>query len=389
VKRRKLIIISHTQHFKSNDGVIMGWGPTINEVNFLANYWEEVIHIACFHSSTMPLSSLPYTKNNIHFIPIPPYGGNTIKDKFSIFFKIPGIIATILKAIKGASEVQLRLPTSMGLFLLPLFSFFVSRKFILWVKYAGNWGQRNPPLSYRLQRWWLNKNIANCKVTINGFWEGQPKHCLSFENPCLSLDDINNGKEISDSKTFNSPYVLTFVGRLESSKGIDRIITALKVIPPEKIHEIHFIGDGNNKLLYEKETLFLQDKITYHGFLDKKGVHDILARSHFLLLPSDSEGFPKVVAEAACYGTIPVVSDAGSISHYVNETNGFVWNLNSKISYSEILGRAINRNDLFLKEKSRKIQLVAKRFTFVNYIDKLESAIFTLRPHYEKKLHNK
>ena len=74
MRRKKLVIISHTEHHLDN-GVIKGWGSTINEINYLADYWEEVIHVACLHQTKTPPSSLPYTKNNIVFIPIPPFGG--------------------------------------------------------------------------------------------------------------------------------------------------------------------------------------------------------------------------------------------------------------------------------------------------------------------------
>ncbi|HTO35040.1 MAG TPA: hypothetical protein VLZ72_02295, partial [Flavobacterium sp.] len=193
MKRKKLLIISHTEHYENSSGIIVGWGATINEVNFLADFWEEVVHIGCLYDSEAPKSALPYTKNNIRFVPIPPYGGKTVLDKLGILFKIPKIIQQVIKHQKGATEVQLRLPTSMGLFLLPLFSFFLPRKYTFWVKYAGDWAQQKTPLANKLQRRWLKMNWAKCKVTINGFWNNQPAQCYSFENPCLYLNDIENG----------------------------------------------------------------------------------------------------------------------------------------------------------------------------------------------------
>src|SRR5690554_1351944 len=375
MKRKKLVIISHTEHYKDHNGIIKGWGPTINEVNYLADYWEEVVHVACLHHKTMPPSSLSYTRQNISFVPIPPYGGKSIKDKLMILIKIPKIINQVIKSIKGASEVQLRLPTSMGLFLLPLFSFFIPRKFTFWVKYAGNWNQQNPPLSYRIQRWWLKKNIAKCNVTINGFWPDQPKHCHSFENPCLTQEDIKKGKEIAQTKTFDQSYIFSFVGRLEDAKGVSRIIEALKEIPAEKIKEVHFVGNGNKTEQYIKQASFLGNKVFFHGFLGKNGVHTILSKSHFFLLPSDSEGFPKVIAEAACYGAIPVVSDVGSIPHYVSEKNGFVWSNKNATPYTEILKKAVNEKNHTLKQLSANSCILAKLFTFDNYKQKLESLV--------------
>jgi glycosyltransferase involved in cell wall biosynthesis len=166
------------------------------------------------------------------------------------------------------------------------------------------------------------------------------------------------------------------VGRLESVKGVDRIIEALQSIPLDKIEKVNFIGDGEKTAFYKEKTTFLKDKIHYHGFLGKERVHQILAESHFLLLPSDSEGFPKVIAEAACYGAIPIVSNVGSIAHYINDSNGFVWDLNSNKSYTSIVAKAINANSLELKKQSIKIQEVAQKFTFTNYLEKLHDLIF-------------
>ncbi len=376
MQRKKLVIISHTEHHFDN-GVIKGWGSTINEINYLSEYWEEVVHVACLHKTKTPPSSLPYTKNNITFVPIPPYGGKRLKDKILIFTKIPSIIRQVLKSIEGASEVQLRLPTSMGLFLLPLFSFFVPRKFTFWVKYAGNWNEKKPPLSYAIQRFWLKKNWAKCKVTINGFWEKQQSHCYSFENPCLTLEALEDGKKNAALKTFDSPFVFTFVGRLEGPKGVNRIIEALKGIPLEKIEKVHFIGDGNTMAFYKKETDYLKEKVAFHGFIGSDIVHEIIKKSHFLLLPSTaSEGFPKVIAEAACYGVIPIVSNVGSIGHYINERNGFVWDLNSNQQFYTCLAKAIETTAFLLKEKSKNVQGVAEKFTFVNYYNKLENLLF-------------
>lgn len=375
MKRKKLVVISHTEHYKGADGIVKGWGSTVNEINFLADYWEEIHHVACLYKTEVPSSSLPYTKDNIHFVSIPSYGGKQFLDKVLIVFKIPKIIFQVVKTIRGASEVQLRLPTSIGVFLLPLFSFSIRRKFTFWVKYAGNWGQANPPLSYRIQRWWLQKNIANCKVTINGFWENQNNHCFSFENPCLTNDDILKGKLIAQRKTFDASFVFCFIGRLESAKGMDRIISALKNIPQDKIEKVHFIGDGPDIERYKKAAEFIGNKVIFHGFMNKDDVHELLASSHFLLLPSNSEGFPKVIAEAACYGVIPLVSNVGSIGHYINNTNGFLWDINSENLYDSILLQAIQTESSRLKEMSETTLELAEKFTFDNYIKKLNKSV--------------
>ena len=372
---KKLVIISHTEHYKNSNEEIVGWGSTINEINYLANYWGEIVHVACFYDLAAPKSALPYKKNNIRFAPIPPYGGKSILDKVKILFKIPKIIYQVIKNVKNATEVQLRLPTSMGVFLLPLFSFFLSRKYTFWVKYAGNWNQVNPPMSYQFQKWWLKKNLAKCKVTINGFWNDQPEHCLSFENPCLTSEDIVIGLEVVKSKSFNSKFTLCFVGRLDEAKGVDVILESLKKIDLDKIEKVHFIGDSEKRNYFEEQAAFLGDKAFFYGFLNQTTVHQLLAESHFLLLPSKSEGFPKVIAEAACYGTIPIVSNVGSISHYINHSNGFLWHINENLSYDEVLKLAFHQDSCLLENKAKNLFNLAERFTFTNYLSKLKSEI--------------
>jgi glycosyltransferase involved in cell wall biosynthesis len=375
MKNKKLVIISHTEHYLDEHDVVKGWGSTVTEVNFLADYWEEIVHVACLYKIPAPKSSLPYTRLNIKFVPIPPFGGKKIIDKFLIFLKIPIILSIVFKAIRKATEVQLRLPTSIGLFLLPFFTIMFSRKFTLWVKYAGNWNQLNAPYSYRIQKFWLKRNLAKCKVTINGFWDNQPEHCLSFENPCLTQLDIQKGINIASNKNFKAPFVFCFVGRLEEAKGVHHIIKALKRTPTNKINKVHFVGDSNQIEQYKNELEFIKGKVFFHGFLVKQEVHSILQESHFILLPSASEGFPKVVAEAACYGTIPVVSNVGSIPHYITNENGFVWDINGKTTFDEVLGCAIEKKEEELNEMSQKIVVLAKKFTFDNYIKKLKGMI--------------
>lgn len=375
MKRKKLLIISHTEHYLNANQQVVGWGSTIAEINHLADFWDEVIHIGCFYKKTAPKIALPYTKSNIHFVPISPFGGKTIFDKVGILFKIPKIIATVIKHQKDVSEVQLRLPTSMGIFLLPLFSFFLFRKYTFWIKYAGNWSQVNPPLSSKIQRWWLVNNFAKSKVTINGFWPNQPQHCLSFENPCLNNEDIIKGKEIVKTKKFTDKFNLCFIGRLDEAKGVDLIIDALKRINLDKIEKIYFIGDGDRRKYFQNQAAFLEGKAVFYGFLSKQRVHNILATSHFLLLPSKSEGFPKVIAEAACYGVLSIASDVGSISHYINETNGFVWKYNGSESFESVLNRAFDTKPDQLAQLSQNVLPLAEMFTFENYRNKLEQHI--------------
>ena len=371
--RRRLLIISHTGHYLRN-GNPAGWGATVTEINYLAQYWEEVVHIACLHSGDAPDDALEYNAPNIRFVSIPPFGGARLSDKLGILLKMPFILSQVRKELKGASEVQLRLPTGIGVILLPWFSI-RKRTYTLWAKYAGNWAQENPPLGYRFQRWWLKSNLARCKVTINGIWPKQPPHCYSFENPCLFDEELKNGFEITQHKDYQPPYICIFIGRLENAKGVSRILETLKDIPTGAVKEVHLVGGSNKMKFYVQMAEKLATPVHFHGFLPRKRVHELLSLSHFLLLPSDSEGFPKVVAEAACYGVIPIVTRVGGIPSYINDKNGFLWEPNSV--FTDLFMEAVTKNPGRLKEMSKAVNALSEKFTFKHYYLELCKKILT------------
>ncbi|MGE4347073.1 MAG: glycosyltransferase [Flavobacteriaceae bacterium] len=374
---RRLTIVSDTALYKK-DNQHYGFGPVVRELEEIQGNFDEIIWIGFLRNDKIDdLSMQIITSSIIKPIYLKSVGGKNLWSFLNILLNYPIMLYTITKYILKADIIHTRAPSHPAL-IGGLLSFLFKNK-IWWNKFAGNWAQVNPPKSYGFQRW-LFKNAKHTNVTINGFWQDQPKHCHSFENPCLTNEDIKKGSEITANKNFEAPFVFSFVGRLEDAKGVSRIIESLKNIPQEKIKEVHFVGDGNKTQQYIQEASFLGNKVFFHGFLGKNEVHSILAESHFFLLPSTaSEGFPKVIAEAACYGTIPIVSNVSSIGHYINDSNGFLWNIEGQESFDKVFSSVINTNSEQLKSKSTNIPAVAKMFTFDNYKSKLEKFVFKPR----------
>lgn len=361
----KLAIISHTEHYKKPDGTIVGWGPTVSEINHLAQDFEEIYHIAFLHPGVPPPSSLPYASQNIKFVPLKPVGGKGMLAKLKIIRSIPKTIKTIRKTLNQVDVFQLRTPTGMGVFLIPYLTLFSTKKG--WYKYAGNWSQENPPLGYALQRAMLKRQKRT--VTINGRWPKQPKHCLTFENPCLTETERAEGLEISQNKKFEPPFTFCFVGRLEDAKGVQRIIDAFGSLDSlENVKKIHFIGNGEKMMSYKKQCEALRLPAVFHGFLERDKVFDIYKKSHFFLLPSTaSEGFPKVIAEAMNFGCVPIVSRVSSIGQYVNDKNGFVVDPCTSEKLSAVLGRAMEYEQDILKGKADTAHQAVFQFTFEHY----------------------
>ncbi len=371
---KKLVVISHTAHQYLPDGTLVGWGPTVAELNYLSQYWDELLHVACIEPYINNPSLQSYQSKNIRFAPIPSFGGTTWLRKLGVFYKAPQIIWQIVKSLKGTTHVQIRVPMGIGVYVLPLFVFF-PKKFILWVKYANNWGHVSNSKGYRFQRWFLEKNFLKCKVTINGFWPNQPQHCLSFENPCINQAQFEKGRTIQ--KSFDNKLKVVFAGRIEEAKGIDFIMEVLKELPQERFEEWILIGEGPLKESLMKLCLELSIPAKFPGFLSQLEVHKYLETADILVLPSKSEGFPKIAAEAWNYKVIPLVSPVGSLPHYMeSRKNGFMMDEVSEGSFLQAFIELLNCSSTELKDISENGYSMAHKFTFDNYYKHLYKEVF-------------
>lgn len=364
-----LLIISHTSH-QIHNGAVCGFGPTVREINYLATLFDSVIHIAPLHLEERALSSIPYVRN-VEFIPIEYEGGKGLFDKVKVFFNGIVAISTVHKQLKRIDYFQFRGPTGIGLFLIPYLIF--SKKHG-WFKYAGNWVDKSKPLSYSIQKFMLQLQRKR-KVTINGHWPGQRPNILSFENPCLTDHELQYGAAISMNKRFDQDLVLLFVGRVDHRKGIDKLIAMLNIISSSKdIVKLIVVGDGEIDNYRGKNKSDIE--ITFTGGLSREEINLYYERSHILILPSLSEGFPKVVAEAAAFGCVPAVTSISSLSQYIGSNNGLLFSsFDPFLMAKELQQLIMSRSDL--KRKSMEATKLASRFTYTYYLQRIQLELLT------------
>lgn len=364
----KLAIISHTEHYLDADNNVVGWSPTVNEINHLTAIFDEIHHVAMLLDGEAPPSVMPYKSDTIKFVPIPKVGGKTVFTKLNILFKAPEILSTVAETLKKVDYFQLRTPTGIGVFLIPYLTLFSKNPG--WYKYAGNWNQSNPPLGYAFQRYLLKKQSR--PVTINGKWDNQPNHCLTFENPCLTNENITEGEVIASTKTRDQKISFCYVGRLEREKGVERIIKSFIDVNSDyldRVDTVHLVGDGVEidyfKLLAKESKI----NILFHGYLSQKEVFNIYRKSHVFLMPTTaSEGFPKVIAEAMNFRCIPIVSNVSSISQYVaHKKNGYVLADVSNKSIATAIEYVLKLSEKEYIDLMISIESVVKKFTFSYY----------------------
>lgn len=122
----------------------------------------------------------------------------------------------------------------------------------------------------------------------------------------------------------------------------------------------HFANDS--RVRFEAIGIDPSDKApnNVHCFgviTDKKTIERHYASSQVLVLTSESEGFPKVIAEAMAYGCVPIVTRVGSIPEVLNQL-AFLTDPKNCVS------ETIDRINSFLQEPEVYQQLSKKAYLY-------------------------
>lgn len=367
----RLLVISHTPHYQSQDG-ISGWGSTVRELDRLAELFDEIVHLAPVYEEDPPESSLPYSSAKIKLVLVKPAGGERFIEKLSIIKRIPAWLTIMRREIIAADVIHIRCPA--GISLVSLFAQrFWGRGKPTWIKYAGNWQPNNKePWSYKFQRCWLKKNLHNGVVTVNGYWEKQPDHVLTFNNPSFSRSEWIQANQAAMGKRLTIPLNLIFVGRVDQAKGVGKVLEIVAGLHEKGIDfHIDLIGDGAERPIYERSLrqLGLAERVSFLGWKNRIELNNYYEKAHFILLPSSSsEGWPKVLSEAMAYGVVPLSTAVSSIPQIlsktqtgmaipVKETDVFV---NSLVDYTE--------NGSRWQRESQNGKLATESFTYEYYL---------------------
>lgn len=347
----------------------MGWGSTVREINSLAPAFTEIVHVAPLHEGASPASAESYDAPNIRFRPVVAAGGDEWVDKIAVLAAYPEYARAIREEVSAADVVHVRCPANIAMLALILLALrqTPTRR---WFKYAGRWGGGgNTSWMSSVQRAWLRAGLSGGVVTVNGTWPNQVAHVHSLPNPCLTKDELREARRRAAQKEFHEPIRLLFVGRLETEKGVDTVLqTAAELSACGRSVCLELAGDGPSRPAYETMVReFGIEKCTvFHGWLSWEALAERYARAHFVLLPSRSEGWPKVLGEGMAFGAVPLASAVGSIPEMLGKYGvGRAIDLDEEHGFVEAV-RAYD--SARWRTEARRAAAEAEQFTYENYV---------------------
>ena len=141
------------------------------------------------------------------------------------------------------------------------------------------------------------------------------------------------------------------------------------------MEKVVIVGDGAERSVLARLAQELTIPVIFKGFLERESVSAIYAESHLIILPSNTEGFPKVIAEAAAYGCVSIVSDISSIGQYIrHRENGMLLKQNTPAEIADCILFAGAQRDV-LRKMAGCARLLAADFTFEHYNERIRNEI--------------
>lgn len=312
------VIITHVTHIIDNNEYF-AYTPYVSEMNVWAKYVEELIVVAPIIKTDKTPVDTAYEHQNIQFIPIEGFDILSLKGIFSAVLKIPIIGWKIYKAMQNADHIHLRCPGNIGMLGCLLQVLFPNTPKT--AKYAGNWDpQSKQPWTYQLQQWILGNTFLtrNMQVLVYGDWEGSSKNIKPFFTATYQEID----KLPIPKKELKGRIDFVFVGTLVKGKNPLYAIQLVEFLY-KKGYDVHLClyGEGTERIRLKQYIIAnqLEAVIELEGNQSKDTVKNAYQNSHFVVLPSDSEGWPKAIAEGMFWGCVPVGTSVSCVPFMLDQ----------------------------------------------------------------------
>lgn len=309
------LIVSHVIH-KSVDGEIYGYAPYVKEMNLWIPNFSKVILIAPVLKGAKPNSlEISYSHPNFEVIDVEEINSTSTASAVKSLLALPSILFKLATAMKKTDHIHLRCPGNMGLLGCLVQIFFPGKTKT--AKYAGNYDPNSKqPFTYKIQQKILNNPILtkNMKALIYGNWPGLSKNMLPFFTASYSKSEIVDLKRTlpENGNTLN----LIFVGSLVTGKNPLIALESLKILVNNGIQaHLDVCGSGDQTQLmidYIVENK-LEQCVSMNGNVNASELKKYYQKAHFLIFLSDSEGWPKVVAEAMFFGCLPITTSVSCV----------------------------------------------------------------------------
>jgi len=385
-----LLIVSHAL-VSVYDGRLFTGSGLGRHVDALAMHFDRVYLLTCAEGVDRLPDKYVLRAPNVTLVAVPDYMHRWRLVRYLL--TMPTMVAAAIRFVQVRNKVDIlhpRLPSvvgSVGAFL----ARFTEKPVFLYL--AGDWEALFRDRGYlerafgHVVQWHLRFLVDGqlcftAGETLARKFNGPNARVIPVYTTSIEYEHIVNVAE-AERRARRFPEELLFVGGVTRAKGIDVLLEALALLLRRGMSlRLRIVGeapDGGRWLMREARTLGIADRIEYHPPIAWDRLMRLYSQSHICVLPSRSEGIPKVLLEAMAQG-LPVVATAvGGIPELVDDgENGLL----VPVGNARMLANAVERlvTDVHLRETLVRQGVKTARSRTLSHL--VENIVGTVREYY-------
>lgn len=200
------------------------------------------------------------------------------------------------------------------------------------------------------------------------------------ESVIINAIPIEEIKKKAEEKLTDLPKspVFVSVGRLHTRKGYHKLMEAHAQLLKERFeHSVVIIGDGEElpNLLAQQKKLGVEK--TYHFIGNKMNPYPYLKNADFFIMPSESEAWPLVIAEALILQKPIIATKVGDVEMMIkNRKTGYLIDYKQEEIYQGM--KEFLTNISLISDLQENLKDIEKEFDNQKIFEKIEGVILNL-----------
>ncbi len=229
----------------------------------------------------------------------------------------------------------------------------------------------------------VHKRIINNSRAV--FYVGsdlEKKYPFSGEFAYKTFSSVILEEDIVSRSSFldKGPVRLLYLGRIAHEKGLQYLVDSIRILKEQMDIEVELtlcgMGPETQNLKNRVSVLGIEGSVHFRGFIGHGVQLDLIfAENDIFVLPSLSEGIPKVLLEAMAKGLPVIATNVGGIPDIIeNHKNGLLVPSASAESLAQAVIELIDDKDKMI-EISRQGNMFASEHTAIKHAKFISEAI--------------
>ncbi len=224
-------------------------------------------------------------------------------------------------------------------------------------------------------------HIIYCSEKIQKIMhEVYPKLKYPKESVIINAIPIEEIKKKAEEKITDLPksYVFVSIGRLHTRKGYHKLMDAHSKLLKEGFqHSVMIIGDGEElpNLLAQQKKLGVERTFIFGG--NKMNPYPYIKNADFFIMPSESEAWPLVIAEALVLQKPIIATKVGDVEMMIKDREtGYLIDYKTDEIYAAM--KEFLTNKFLISELKENLKNSEKKFNNQKIFSEIEEIILNL-----------